>query len=81
MDQKERSFVAVIDKYIHKFFTDHEGCKPESGLYKRVISEVEISLIYNTLKAVDNNKLQAAKILRMNRNTLHKKIRELNIKL
>lgn len=81
MDQKERSFLAVIDKYIYKFFTDHNGDQPETGLYKRVISEVEVSLITNTLKAVDGNQSKAAKILGLNRNTLYKKIRELNIKL
>jgi two-component system nitrogen regulation response regulator GlnG len=81
MDNKEKSFLSIIDKHLNKFFDDHQGGMPESGLYKRIISEVETLLITNTLKVVVNNQSKAAKILGLNRNTLRKKIQELNIKV
>lgn len=80
MNDIDKSFLVAVDKHIRKFFVDHKGDLPESGLYKRIVSEVEVSLISNTLKATNNNQTKAAKILGMNRNTLHKKMQDLNIK-
>ncbi len=81
MDSKEKSFLSVLDKHLNKFFEDHHGDFPESGLYKRIISEVEHLLITNTLKAAAHNQSKAAKILGLNRNTLRKKMQELSIKV
>jgi len=81
MENKEKSFLSLIDKHLSKFFADHEHTIPESGLYKRIMSEVEAILIINTLKATKDNRSKAAKILGLNRNTLHKKIQELGIKI
>ena len=81
MDSKEKSFLSILDKHLSKFFEDHHGDFPESGLYKRIISEIEYLLISNTLKASMYNQSKAAKILGLNRNTLRKKIKELNIKV
>ena len=57
----------------------HAGDNPESGLYERVINEVEIRLIKKTLEHVDGIQVKASKILGINRNTLRKKIKELGI--
>lgn len=81
MSDNEKPFLSAIDKHIKKFFMDHAGHCPESGLHKRIMSEVEYLLLKNTLSAVDNNQTKAAKILGINRNTLYKKIVELNIKV
>lgn len=54
---------------------------PEGGLYASVMGEVERPLIVMTLRRTGGNQLRAAAILGLNRNTLRKKIRELDIAL
>lgn len=51
----------------------------EGQIYDRVISEVEKRLILYALKKFKYTKTQAARYLGINRNTLDKKVRELNI--
>lgn len=48
-------------------------------LYLQVINQVEKALIENVLEHTEGNKLKAAKILGINRNTLHVKIMKLGI--
>ena len=63
-----------------KFFIAHDGDDlPSPGLYQRVLREVEQPLITLTLQATRGNQIRAAEILGLNRNTLRKKIRDLNI--
>ena len=52
---------------------------PASGLYDRVLREVERPLITLSLTATRGNQIRAAELLGLNRNTLRKKIRELDI--
>ena len=52
---------------------------PAAGLYQRVLREVERPLITLTLQATQGNQIRAAEVLGLNRNTLRKKIRQLNI--
>lgn len=63
-------------KHIRAYFAAHEGHLPPSGLYNRVINEVERVLIKETLKVTRKNQIQAAKVLGINRNTLRKKIEQ-----
>jgi two-component system nitrogen regulation response regulator GlnG len=51
------------------------------NLYSLVIERVERPLIELTLKTTRGNQIRAAQILGINRNTLRKKIAELNIVL
>jgi two-component system nitrogen regulation response regulator GlnG len=57
----------------------HKGALPASGLYDRVLREIERPLIAATLGATRGNQIKAAHLLGLNRNTLRKKIRELDI--
>jgi len=50
------------------------------NLYKTVIPEVEKALITMVMKETGKNQVKAAKLLGINRNTLHKKIQNLKIK-
>ncbi|PPR74734.1 MAG: Nitrogen assimilation regulatory protein, partial [Alphaproteobacteria bacterium MarineAlpha3_Bin4] len=50
-----------------------------AGLYERVLKEVERPLIALTLQATRGNQIRAAEVLGLNRNTLRKKIRKLDI--
>ncbi|MGA1845249.1 MAG: helix-turn-helix domain-containing protein [bacterium] len=49
------------------------------GVYRLVIEMTERILIEHILVKTGGNKLQAAKILGINRNTLHSKIKKLGI--
>ena len=70
---------AAIQASLDKFFKMHDGDCPESGLYDRIISEVEKVLIQKTLEQVGGVQIKASKILGINRNTLRKKIKDLKI--
>ena len=52
---------------------------PPDGMYDRVISEVERPLLSLALGATRGNQLRAARLLGLNRNTLRKKIKDLDV--
>ena len=81
VEKQPGSLTESIEQHLETYFSAHEGDLPASGLYGRVISEVERCLITHTLKAVSSNQLKAADVLGINRNTLRKKIQELDIAL
>ena len=64
---------------IEEFMTSTGPNLPTHGLYIRVIREVEGPLILAVLEATAGNRQKCAEILGINRNTLRKKIRELEI--
>ena len=64
-----------------RYFETHHGNLPASGLYERVIREIERPLISQALSATAGNQFQAARMLGLNRNTLRKKIRDLGIEV
>ena len=69
-----------IEKRLYDFikrFKASEG----SNLYHTLLREIEKPLITMMLKETGGNQVQAAHILGLNRNTLRKKIKELNIPL
>lgn len=73
------SLSQAVERSIDKFFAMHAGSAPDSGLHDRVMHEIEKILIEKTLLYVNGTQVRAAKILGMNRNTLRRKIAELNI--
>ena len=73
---------SLIDSlYFHlsNYFASHGDGLPPSGLYDRVMREVETPLIELSLQATRGNQIKAAELLWVNRNTLRKKIRDLEI--
>ena len=70
---------AAVERHIKGYFAAHNGVLPAAGLYDRVLREVERPLILLTLGATRGNQIRAAHLLGLNRNTLRKKIRELDI--
>ena len=68
-----------MEHHLSTYFTAHANELPAAGLYQRVIKEVERPLITLTLQATHGNQIRAAEVLGLNRNTLRKKIRDLNI--
>ena len=73
------SLGGAIERHIDRYFRAHDGAVPPPGVYDRLLREVERPLIVRTLAATRGNQLRAADILGLNRNTLRKKIRELDI--
>jgi two-component system, NtrC family, nitrogen regulation response regulator GlnG len=69
----------AAERHLRDYFAAHKGGLPPAGLYDRVLREVERPLILLTLGATRGNQLKAAQLLGLNRNTLRKKIRELDI--
>ena len=72
---------AAVESHLTQYFEAHRGNLPASGLYERVIREIERPLISQALSATAGNQLQAARMLGLNRNTLRKKIRDLGIEV
>ncbi|HJN24574.1 MAG TPA: nitrogen regulation protein NR(I) [Rhodospirillales bacterium] len=68
-----------VERQLTTYFSAHGDNLPVAGLYDRVLREVERPLISLTLQATRGNQVKAADVLGLNRNTLRKKIRELDI--
>ena len=68
-----------VERHLAKYFDAHRDGLPPPGLYDRILREIERPLISLTLSATLGNQLRAAKVLGLNRNTLRKKIRDLQI--
>ncbi len=69
----------AVEGHLARYFRALGGDEPVSGLHGRILVEVERPLILETLRHTSGNQIKAAAILGVNRNTLRKKIRELNI--
>ena len=69
-----------INRHLKKYFDAHlPHDLPPPGLFSRLLREFEKPLIENTLNATRGNQIKAAELLGLNRNTLRKKIRDLDI--
>ena len=71
----------AVERHLKEYFAAHKDGLPAGGLYDRVVREVERPLIALTLTATRGNQIKAAQLLGVNRNTLRKKIRELDIQV
>ncbi|MDA0229876.1 MAG: nitrogen regulation protein NR(I) [Proteobacteria bacterium] len=71
----------AVERQLSGYFAAHEGELPPAGLYDRVLREIERPLLTVSLVATGGNQLKAAKMLGINRNTLRKKIRDLDIRV
>jgi DNA-binding protein Fis len=70
-----------LGAHLKKFFDMHDDGKndPTTGLYDRIMYEVERELIKETLLYSNNVQVKASKILGIHRNTLRKKIESLKL--
>lgn len=69
----------LIERHLKAYFAVHDEGIPPPGLYDRVLRELERPLVGLTLDATRGNQIRAAQVLGLNRNTLRKKIRDLDI--
>lgn len=74
------SFEAAVSRRLAGEFAAASPGLPASGLYDRLLAEVERPLIEQALAATRGNQIKAAAVLGINRNTLRKKILTLGIR-
>ncbi len=72
---------ASIEKHLRRYFDLHSGQLPPTGLYQRILRELELPLLDIALDATGGNQAKCADLLGINRNTLRKKITELDIRV
>ena len=70
-----------IERHLRRYFDLHGNILPPVGLYNRILKELEIPLIAVSLEATGGNQAKCADLLGINRNTLRKKISDLEIKV
>ena len=68
-----------VAQHLKRYFDLHGGTLPPIGLYQRILREVEAPLIEIALDATSGNQAKCAELLGINRNTLRKKITDLDI--
>lgn len=78
-EETRENLSLAVQRHLERYFDGHSGSLPPQGLYDRVLKEVERPLIELCLKATRGNQIKASELLGVNRNTLRKKIRELDI--
>jgi two-component system nitrogen regulation response regulator GlnG len=79
-DQAEK-LSASVDRHLRRYFDLHGGALPPAGLYGRILREIETPLIEIALDATGGNQAKCADLLGINRNTLRKKITDLDIRV
>ena len=78
-DMHEEGLSGSVERHLASYFAAHHNELPANGLYDRILREIEKPLITLTLQATRGNQVRAAQVLGLNRNTLRKKIRDLDI--
>jgi len=73
------NLAGAVENHLERYFAAHGDGLPPKGLYDRIIKEVERPLLNIVLASTRGNQIRAAELLGLNRNTLRKKIRELDI--
>jgi two-component system nitrogen regulation response regulator GlnG len=73
-------FNSAMERAVDELFRAFGSANPPVGLYHRVLHDLEAPLIAATLGLTRGNQIKAAEILGLNRNTLRKKIRDLNLR-
>ena len=70
-----------VEAHLQRYFDLHGDGLPPPGLYDRILREIERPLLQVALDATGGNQLRCADLLGINRNTLRKKLTELNIEV
>ena len=70
---------AAVARHLRRYFDLHGNMLPPAGLYARILREIELPLIEIALDATGGNQAKCADLLGINRNTLRKKITDLDI--
>jgi two-component system nitrogen regulation response regulator GlnG len=79
--RSEEGLSAAVERHLAAYFASFGDDLPPPGLYHRMLREIEHPLLSVTLAATRGNQIRAADLLGVNRNTLRKKIRDLEIQV
>ena len=77
----ETTLSLSVEHHLAALFKEYGDQLPPPGLYHRILKEVEYPLISAALAATRGNQIKAAELLGLNRNTLRKKVRDLDVRL
>ena len=80
-DQGSEKLSDSVARHLQRYFDLHGDMLPPPGLYTRVLRELELPLIEIALEATGGNQAKCAELLGINRNTLRKKITDLDIEV
>ncbi|MBF9232587.1 nitrogen regulation protein NR(I) [Microvirga alba] len=69
----------AVERHLAEYFSGYRDTLPPPGLYHRILREIEGPLIGAALAATRGNQIRAAELLGVNRNTLRKKVRDLEL--
>jgi two-component system nitrogen regulation response regulator GlnG len=69
----------AVERHMSEYFKGFQNALPPPGLYHRILREIEGPLIGAALAATRGNQIRAAELLGVNRNTLRKKVRDLDL--
>ena len=71
----------AVERFLAGYFSQYGEALPPPGLYHRILREIEQPLLGAALAATGGNQIRAAELLGLNRNTLRKKIRDLDVRV
>jgi len=77
----DEGLAEMVERILNREFASYGEDLPPAGVYDRVLKEVERPLFAICLAATRGNQIKAAELLGINRNTLRKKIRELDVQV
>jgi two-component system, NtrC family, nitrogen regulation response regulator GlnG len=77
----DENLANAVERHLARYFSGFDEGLPPPGLYHRILREVEGPLLTAALAATRGNQIRAADLLGVNRNTLRKKIRDLEIQV
>ena len=80
-DRSEDTLASSVERHLTRYFGNFADGLPPAGLYHRILREIETPLVSAALAATRGNQIKAAELLGVNRNTLRKKIRDLDIQV
>jgi two-component system nitrogen regulation response regulator GlnG len=79
--QENEQLSAAVARHLQRYFDLHGPDLPPPGVYARILREIEAPLITIALDATAGNQAKCADLLGINRNTLRKKIADLDLEV